>query len=268
MKIQLVLVLLLLLAGPLQSQSLREAIAHNNPLVVSHRGVIDGSLLENSLIGMDQAIDKGISFFELDIRVNLEGGLYLLHDVSLDRTTDHSGLLGERDAKALQPVQLKESMEPLPEFNEALSLAKEKGLFLMLDIKEDILNQAMDEVVAYGLSHKILLLTFDRDRAEKAFSLEGDFLISVLITSVSDLEYYSSKYPMGRLLAYVPKDSSEALFSKVYSSQIPIVTDVMGEWDRLATEDQGATYRDFQQRRKASIIVSDYPILLKSSLIE
>lgn len=60
------------------------------PRLVCHRGA---SLIapENTFAAADAALDKGAHMIELDVRESADGVLYVLHDQTLDRTTDGTG---------------------------------------------------------------------------------------------------------------------------------------------------------------------------------
>ena len=61
-----------------------------SPRLVCHRGA---SLVapENTFAAADIALDRGAHMIELDVRESADGVLYVLHDQTLDRTTDGSG---------------------------------------------------------------------------------------------------------------------------------------------------------------------------------
>lgn len=60
------------------------------PLVVGHRGAA-GVAPENTLPGIRHAVDVGADAVEFDLQVTQDGHLVLLHDPTVDRTTDGTG---------------------------------------------------------------------------------------------------------------------------------------------------------------------------------
>lgn len=71
------------------------------PLVIGHRGAA-GVLPENTLPGLRHAVEVGADAVEFDLRVTRDGRLVLLHDRTVDRTTDGSGAV---EALALEEVR-------------------------------------------------------------------------------------------------------------------------------------------------------------------
>lgn len=250
----------------LSAQTLFELILASKAYPVSHRGISEEQPVENSLIGMETVLLSGIDFFEVDVRKNADGELYLLHDETLDRTTSGLGRLDSKSNSDLAEVQLKITGEPIPTFQSFLDFASNDSLWIMLDVKEPILEEVLSQTKAAGLDARSLVLTFDRKRAQEALGIQGDFLISVLVTRMEDLYFYQKLFGSRRFLAYVPKDAEISLFQAVAGEGVPILTDVMGEVDRKAIEDEGESYRDFLKERKINLLVSDNPLLLQKSV--
>ena len=73
--------------------------AQSNPLldlsarpVIAHRGA-SGAAPENTLAAFELAVRQGADAFELDVRLTADGVPVVLHDPTLDRTTDRAGPL-------------------------------------------------------------------------------------------------------------------------------------------------------------------------------
>ncbi|UUP15651.1 glycerophosphodiester phosphodiesterase [Nitratireductor thuwali] len=60
------------------------------PLVVCHRGASHHAP-ENTFAAADKAIELGADYVELDVRESADGVLYVMHDRTVDRTTNGSG---------------------------------------------------------------------------------------------------------------------------------------------------------------------------------
>ncbi len=63
-------------------------------LVFAHRGG-GGLFPENTLIAFEDSVKLGVDFLELDVHSTSDGTLVVLHDGSVDRTTDGSGKISE-----------------------------------------------------------------------------------------------------------------------------------------------------------------------------
>src|SRR5690348_8923683 len=79
----------------------RPYVAHDGPLFFAHRG---GSLLapENTLPAFKQGVACGADALELDIQTTSDGELVVIHDPTVDRTTDGSGPVAAYTLEKLQ----------------------------------------------------------------------------------------------------------------------------------------------------------------------
>jgi glycerophosphoryl diester phosphodiesterase len=70
------------------------------PMVYAHRG---GAALapENTLLAFETGLAAGADGIELDVRLSLDGVAVLMHDPTLDRTTDATGPVDARTAEEL-----------------------------------------------------------------------------------------------------------------------------------------------------------------------
>jgi glycerophosphoryl diester phosphodiesterase len=71
--------------------------------VIAHRGA-SGSAPENTLVAFDLAIRQGADAIELDVRLTADGVPVVLHDATLDRTSDSRGPLAALTLARLREV--------------------------------------------------------------------------------------------------------------------------------------------------------------------
>jgi glycerophosphoryl diester phosphodiesterase len=64
------------------------------PLVIAHRGGA-GLWPENTLYAFEQAANLGVDIIEIDVRSTSDGTLVVMHDATLERTTDGAGHISE-----------------------------------------------------------------------------------------------------------------------------------------------------------------------------
>lgn len=63
---------------------------------------------ENSLPAIEHSVKAGVEMIELDARPTSDGVLVLMHDNTIDRTTNGSGAVGDFTYQQLQQFYLKE----------------------------------------------------------------------------------------------------------------------------------------------------------------
>lgn len=101
-------------------------------MVAAHRGDWR-NYPENSIAAIESAIKMGVDIVEVDVQKTKDGVFILLHDTTLDRTTNATGKVSEYTYEELKQFTLRHahmgySEEPIPTLKEALLSVKGKVL--------------------------------------------------------------------------------------------------------------------------------------------
>ncbi|MBO9770059.1 glycerophosphodiester phosphodiesterase family protein [Xanthomonas phaseoli pv. dieffenbachiae] len=144
------------------SERLRDPNA--GTIVVSHRACWMLAA-ENTLAGINACVARGIDMVEIDIRTTRDGQLVLMHDDSVDRTTNGHGAVTDLTAAQIARMRIRTKgggpdaslteWHP-PTFAQALAVARGKTL-INLDVKDASLSQVMDAVEAANAQRDVLL---------------------------------------------------------------------------------------------------------------
>jgi len=67
-------------------------LVSDRPLVMAHRGA-SGLAPENTLVAFRKALEAGADVLELDVHATEDGQVVVIHDETVDRTTDGTGLV-------------------------------------------------------------------------------------------------------------------------------------------------------------------------------
>jgi glycerophosphoryl diester phosphodiesterase len=120
-------------------------------LVIGHRGA-KALAPENTLEGLRVAARCGADLAEVDVRLSKDGVLVLMHDEAVNRTTNGSGRvqdLSREDLSALSVLSVLSvsgvSVQKIPTLEEAISLAKELSLGLVVEMKEEGLEELVTD---------------------------------------------------------------------------------------------------------------------------
>ncbi|QYA24544.1 glycerophosphodiester phosphodiesterase [Gramella sp. MT6] len=98
----------------------------NNFLKIGHRGA-KGHLAENTLESIQKALDIGVDMIEIDVHKCASGELWVIHDFTLDRTTDGSGEIAKKPAEVIRKLRI-EGRYKVPLLTEVLDLIEGKCL--------------------------------------------------------------------------------------------------------------------------------------------
>ena len=118
-----------------QSIRARYEAAHDEgrPLLGGHRGN-PAENPENTMRSFRSAIDVGCDLIECDVHLSADGRLVVIHDHTLERTTNGAGLVRDHSAAELRKLDAGEG-EKIPLLQEVVELALGK-VGLVIEIKQ------------------------------------------------------------------------------------------------------------------------------------
>src|SRR5947207_6670737 len=131
-------------------------------LLAAHRG---GALLwpETSLLAFRNAVALGADFIEFDVHLSRDGEVMVIHDPTLERTTNGQGAVRDRTVAELKALRLKDRAgvatgETVPTLDEVIAVPSQAGRRMLLEIKLDAGSTRYP-----GIEEKVLAL-LDRHR--------------------------------------------------------------------------------------------------------
>lgn len=109
------------------------------PRIIGHRGA-RGLAPENTLSGLKAAFAQGVLYVEIDAKLTQDGVVILMHDETLDRTTDGSGPVAETRYDLIHSLNAAAAFpnlpaEPPPTLVEVLELVQAVGGGINIEIK-------------------------------------------------------------------------------------------------------------------------------------
>lgn len=75
----------------------------DRPTIFAHQGG-DGERPSNTMLAFQNAVDLGVDALELDVHTSSDGAIVVIHDDTVDRTTDGTGLVNEMTLAELQAL--------------------------------------------------------------------------------------------------------------------------------------------------------------------
>ena len=115
-------------------QLYQEAARTGRPLLGGHRGN-PAEFPENTLSSFRSAIELGCDMIECDVHMSSDGHLVVIHDHSVDRTTNGTGLVKDMDLAQLRGLDAGRG-ERLPLLQEVVDLARSSEVGLCVEIKQ------------------------------------------------------------------------------------------------------------------------------------
>lgn len=169
------------LSTPVPEQSFFDRDNRQSPWVIAHQGG-DGLRPGNTLASFQHAADLGVDVLEMDIHSTQDGVLVTIHDDTIDRTTDGSGLvqsftfdeLQQFDAGYHWPTLAEESdREDRPFRGEGITIPSLESVFqafpearMVIEIKQQepsITRPFCDLIDQYNMNEQVLVASFHRE---------------------------------------------------------------------------------------------------------
>jgi len=113
------------------------------PLVISH-AACGGHAPENTLAGIRKALGFGVDAIEIDVQASADGVPVLMHDLTVDRSTNGSGEVAALSLAELQGLDA--GGEQVPTLAEALGLTAGTAV-LVIEIKQPGIEERIAAVV-------------------------------------------------------------------------------------------------------------------------
>ncbi|MFI6170668.1 glycerophosphodiester phosphodiesterase [Nocardia sp. NPDC051052] len=200
-----------------------------NVTVIAHRGLAPG-LPENTLAAFRGAIALGVDAIEIDLRVTVDGHVVVMHDDTVDRTTDGSGRVADltlAEVKALDAGRYAGPQfggERVPTYREVLETLQNSRIQLLLDIKDcppDAIAAVVDCTAHYSASHQVI----------------------VGPRTIADLRAFKKLDPRLRALALIPGRQDEPADLAVITEFVDAGTDLVRLWPSwILTDDRAGAH--------------------------
>lgn len=104
-------------------------------LIAAHRGGMDSVHAENTLPAFEHAANHGAHAIEMDLRATADGSIVVLHDPSVDRTTNGVGDVHELSLAFVKALDAGGDAQ-IPTLREVIDWATPLDVALLLDMKQ------------------------------------------------------------------------------------------------------------------------------------
>jgi len=169
------------------------------PLVIGH-ACAAGEAPANTLAGVRAALDAGAEAMELDVQLCADGIAVLMHDETVDRTTNLRGPIRALSLSALQAADAGNG-EPVPTLDQVFGLVAGR-LTIMCELKRtkdqpDQDQRLVDAVLAVAEKHHAMdwcaIHSFNPDMVERARKSEPRISATIISVPARDDELAGSE---------------------------------------------------------------------------
>jgi glycerophosphoryl diester phosphodiesterase len=152
-------------------------------LRIGHRGAA-GHAPENTLVAIEMGIELRVDFVEIDLRRTADGVLVVLHDATVNRTTNGRGRIDRLSLNEVRRLDAGNG-ERIPTLAEALAAVSGRcGLMLELKV-EGIARQVVEMVQASGFSGPVIYASFLHDELRDVRAADPQATLMVLFNRLT-----------------------------------------------------------------------------------
>ncbi|MFV8328364.1 glycerophosphodiester phosphodiesterase [Flavobacterium sp. ZS1P14] len=164
---------------------------------IGHRGA-KGYEPENTFISFQKALDMQVDGIELDVHVSADGELVVIHDETVDRTTNGKGFVNKLSLRELRAFRIDDKHE-IPTLKEVIDLVNQ-DCFINIELKnydaaEKVVSLIEKYVAKKGWKYdRFLVSSFDWNALQQVAFLNDKIPIGVLTETNLDLALAFAKF--------------------------------------------------------------------------
>ena len=237
-------------------------------IISGHRGGMQEGFPENCIASCEKTLSLMPSFFEIDPRLTKDSVLVLMHDATIDRTTNGKGKVSDYSYAQLQQFRLKDRQGNLTPYriltlDELLEWGRDKTVF-NFDNKNVPWQLYSDNLKGkWGRYHNIMLSV--RSLKEALFYYERNDNV-VLCCEISNMEMYeaykNSGIPWNRIVAYVKytmDPAQQQVYDLLHSHGVMCMTSIHPTADKVQPKEARIEAYRKELAVNPDIIETDYP---------
>ncbi|MBW3111580.1 glycerophosphodiester phosphodiesterase [Bacillus sp. MCCB 382] len=228
----------------------------------AHRGV-SGEAPENTLAAFKAAAESGAHGIELDVQLTKDGQIVVIHDETIDRTTNGTGYVKDLTWEQLRTYDAGSWFHPsfkgesIPSLEEVLDVvtAHHDSMIINIELKNDLIDypqleeKVLELLKEKGMKEQTIISSFNSASLKKVRELDPDIETGFLFEGIP-----------ANILDRIKPLQVNALHCDLSFAQSPTGRNVMdmGMPLRVFTIN---TVEEFQLVKKAGVevVMSDYP---------
>ena len=160
---------------------------------IAHRG-FSSQYPENTLLAFQKALDLGVPHMEFDLQVTVDNHLIIMHDRTVDRTTNGSGNVCDLTLSQIKALDAGSHLssefvgEKVPTFEETLNFLGGRSK-MAVELKFEGNNHipdVLDAIAHHNLIDQVSISSFDLPKLPEVKRLNPEFSTTALLKPETD----------------------------------------------------------------------------------
>ncbi len=161
------------------------------PEIIGHRGN-PSTAQENTVAGSVEAFELGATMVENDIYLMRDGNIVVMHDGTLDRTTNGAGNTVDQTAETIKKYKVdgnaKAPAEPIPLLKDYFEQFKGTGEVLVIELKSSDTNigaPLAKLIKEYGMERQVVIIAFNKNMINSIRAAAPDISVNFLTSNIT-----------------------------------------------------------------------------------
>ena len=246
----------------------------DRPIISGHRGGIVPGFPENSIEALENTLKYTPAFFEIDPRLTKDSVIVLVHDATLERTTNGSGKVIDYTWEELQELRLKDHLGnvtpyKIPSLEETIKWSKGKTI-INLDKKDVPLQMTAAIIKKHKAYDHVMVTVHTAEQARYFYNQDNRQMFSAFVRNMEEFKAFEEEgIPWSQIMAYVgpvSKPENKQLYDLLHERGVKVMISAAPSYDKLEnTEERKAAYIKTIEEG-ADVIESDLPIEVGAAL--
>lgn len=193
------------------------------PFASAHRGGPRKGFPENCIETFENTLAHYPATLEIDPRYTKDGKIVLMHDATLDRTTNGTGKVADHTLAELRQLRLKDTEGNLtdyriPTLDEALEWAKGKTI-LVIDAKDVPVDVRAGKIVAHKAEGSAVIIAYSIDDIKKCYQVSKNIVMEVMAAKPQQIAALDKcGVPWDNMIGFVSHDmpGDKSIFHEIH----------------------------------------------------
>lgn len=209
------------------------------PFVSAHRGGPRKGYPENCIATFENTLSHTPAILEVDPHYTKDSAIVLMHDPTLDRTSNGKGKVSDYTLEEIKKLRLKDTEGNLtgyqiPTLDEALQWAKGKTI-LVIDAKDVPIEMRVKKIVENKAEANAIVISYSLEDTKKCYRLNKNIVMEVMMGKMENVDIIDkSGVPWENVVGFVshelPKDT--AIFDEVHKREAMCILGSSRNYDR------------------------------------
>lgn len=154
---------------------------------------------ENSLAAIDDALELGVEFLETDTQTTADGVVILFHDSTVDRMTNGSGLVANKNFGNLSNLKLRNNRnggvlteESIPTLEQALLKIKGENIYMHIEVKDKNFSGVVSVIKKTQMENQVVVFADTREDYDILDTFVGIF-IDPVCRNTEEFNFYLNR---------------------------------------------------------------------------